>query len=57
MMDGPDKRSRLEAAIENLAGLLREEPTIPADGRDPQLPCEAALLEDAAVELPQKHCF
>jgi len=56
LVGGPDKRCKLEVATQNLAEMLREEPTIPADVDDPELPCKIALLEDAAVELPLKHC-
>ena len=56
MADGPDSRSKLEAAVQSLADLLRDDPTVPADLDDPEVPCKLALLEDAAVELPQKHC-
>ena len=52
----PDPRSKLEVAIVDLARLLRNDPTVPGDGADPSQPCRAALLEDAALELPAKHC-
>ena len=56
MIDGPNKRRKLEAARQHVAKQLREEPTVPADVDDPQVPCKADLPEDAAVELPQEHC-
>ena len=52
----PDPRSKLEVAIVDLARLLRNDPTVPGDGADPSQPCRAPLLEDAALELPAKHC-
>ena len=35
---------------------MREVPTVPADPLDPGKPWAAAFREDAAVELPKKHC-
>ena len=54
--DGLNKRNRLVAAIQNLGGLLRKDLAVPADLHDPHVPCNAALLEDAAVGAPQSHC-
>ena len=39
-----------------LAELRRDDPTVLADLDDPEVPCKVAFLEDAAVELLQKHC-
>ena len=51
-----DPRARIDAELEVLSECLREEPTVPADPEDKTQPWAAALLEDAAVQLPQKHC-
>ena len=52
----PDSRRKLENAIEHLASELREDPTVPADPHDGNMPLAASLLEDAAIELPGTHC-
>ena len=52
----PDPRCVLEHALEILAAQLRPDPTLPADTADPAQASRAALLEDAAVQLPRKHC-
>ena len=52
----PDPRARIDAELEVLSECLREEPTVPADPEDKTQPWAAALLEDAAVQLPKKHC-
>ena len=49
-------RARIREELEKLSRCLREEPTVPADPGDPEKPWAAALLEDAAVQLPKKHC-
>ena len=55
-IDSPDPRCKVEGAIAELAAQLREHATLPADPEDPTRPWHAALREDAAVQLPQKHC-
>ena len=52
----PDVRCQLEVALEELACLLRTDPTLPADPSNSQQPLAAALREDMAVQLPLKHC-
>ena len=52
----PDSRCVLETSIVKLAGCLRNEPTLPADGANPLEPSTEAMREDAAVQLPVKHC-
>ena len=52
----PYPRARIEEELEKLSRCLREEPTVPADPGDLEKPWAAALLEDAAVQLPKKHC-
>ena len=52
----PHPRARIERALKQLSSCLREEPTIPADPDNLDRPWGAALLEDAAVQLPKKHC-
>ena len=54
--ESPDPRARIDAELEVLSECLREEPTVPADPEDQTQPWAAALLEDAAVQLPKKHC-
>ena len=54
--ESPDPRVRLEHEIQILENNLRDEPTIPADKQNPSKLCSAALLIDAAVELPSQHC-
>ena len=54
--ESPDPRCALEAAIDALAAQLREDPTLPADANNGGVPSCAALREDAAVQLPAKHC-
>jgi len=52
----PHPRAKIEAAIAALSKEIRDKPTIPADPANPLLPWEAALREDAAIQLPPKHC-
>ena len=52
----PDPRMKLEIEVRQLAKLIRDDPTLPADAIDSSKPSEEALLEDAAVQLPAKHC-
>ena len=52
----PDPRSQLESEIQVLCDQMRDDPTLPADPEDATQPSRAALREDAAVELPPKHC-
>ena len=52
----PDPRVRLEDALRRLSEELRRHPTIPADPENPMEPLDAALREDAAIQLPFKHC-
>ena len=54
--ESPDTRCKLELALAALAKLLRADPTLPADLSAPSQACAAALREDAAVQLPAKHC-
>ena len=42
MADGPDSRSKLEAAVQNVAELLRDNATVPADVEKPK--CRAEWL-------------
>lgn len=52
----PDPRCQLELALAELATLIKQEPTIPADPSCPDLPLAEALREDVAMQLPAKHC-
>ena len=52
----PDARCKLDAETDKLANELRDHPTLPADPQDANKPSATALREDAAVELPAKHC-
>ena len=52
----PDPRVRLEQGIRDLADLLRDKPTLPADPQDASMPWSVALSSTAAVQLPAKHC-
>ena len=52
----PDPRCRLEAALAKVATFIRREPTVPADPQHPENPWPDALREDAAIQLPPKHC-
>ena len=52
----PDPRCIREAAIKKVAEDLRNLPTVQADPEDPSKPFAAALLEDAGIESPAKHC-
>ena len=52
----PDSRCRIEAETAKLALQLRDDPTVPADPRNPNLPLASAFRQDAAVQLPAKHC-
>ena len=54
--DSPDKRCLLEAALVDVANTLREDPTVPADPQKSSVPWAAAVMEDAGVVLPSKHC-
>eukprot|EP00972_Heterocapsa_arctica_P110613 16286482-Heterocapsa_arctica.AAC.1 len=55
--ESKDPRFRLDLALQHLAGQLRPQPTLPAhDDNAADGPWDAALLEDAAVQLPAKHC-
>ena len=54
--ESPDPRCALESAIDALAAQLRADPTLPADANNGGVPSRAALREDAAVQLPAKHC-
>ena len=52
----PDDRRKVEDALHNLSLALREDPTLPGDPEDASQPFEAAYAEDAAIQLPIKHC-
>ena len=51
-----DPRDSLQQALELVAENLREDPTLPCDPLDSQRGDPDALREDAAIELPPKHC-
>ena len=45
--DSPDARCKLELRLEELSAAIRDEPTVPADGLDEDMPSREALLEDS----------
>ena len=51
-----DTRRELQEALELVANDIRAAPTVPGDPNDAEEPDPDALREDAAVELPRKHC-
>ena len=52
----PHPRALIELELDTLSSCLRAEPTIPADPDNLDLPWLAAFREDAAAQLPKKHC-
>ena len=52
-VESPDSRCQLESSLLELASVLRDDPTVPADPEEPNAPLSAALLEDAAVFYPR----
>ena len=55
--DTPDKvRGNLDNALQTLASLMRECPTLPADPQDPTRHLAHSKSSDCALKLPQSHC-
>ena len=52
----PDPRVQLEMALMNLASLIREHPTLPADESDDSLPSRSCFDDSKAPSIPPKHC-
>ena len=54
--ESPDPRCRTQDALQRVAAMIRDDPTVPAVVEAPLVPDADALREDCAVELPRKHC-
>ena len=54
--ESPDPRCRTQDALQRVAAMIRDDPTLPAGVETPLVPYADALREDCAVELPRKHC-
>ena len=54
--ESPDPRCRTQDALQRVAAMIRDDPTLPAVVETPLVPYADALREDCAVELPRKHC-
>ena len=52
----PDPRVQLKEALDGIAAQLREDPTLPADAKDPTRTQPESCDENTAFPLPPKHC-
>ena len=52
----PRLRVLEQDALQRVAAMIRDDPTLPAGVETPLVPYADALREDCAVELPRKHC-